>query len=726
MLVPYEWLREYVPEVPPAEELARVLTMSGLAVEGLTGCERRHSDEDSCAGEGQVLDLEITHNRPDCLSVFGVAREASAALAISLRHPDLAVPEEGVPAHEMAAVQILAPDLCRRYIARIVTGVKVGLSPDWMQRRLVACGIRPINNVVDVTNYVMLELGQPLHAFDWDLLADHRIVVRRAGRGESITTIDGEVRELAQDMLVIADSRHPVAVAGVMGGLDAEVSDRTTTVLLESANFDGVSVWRTSRALRMRTEASARFSRGLWPENARVGIDRAAALIAALGMGKIAPGRVDAYVGQEAPVYVTLRPGRVNYLLGTDIPAEDMKAILMRLGFVVEAEDADSYRVLVPDCRRDVAREEDLAEEIARIYGYDRIAPTLPKGVPPETSVDPARIIAARAGDILRACGLTEVETLTFTNGAACEELRIPAEEVENRAVKVSNPISSDYTMMRTTLLVSLLDVLKRNAARRVDDVAVYEIGKVYLACRHGETAEADAAWAGRQADAGDSGEGRARDALLPSEQTRIGLAVAGKLAEPTWQNKPADAGFFDLKGIVESLIEGLGVRGAEFMAFDHPSLHPGRAARVVAKGRDIGFLGELHPEIREAAGLRKRACLGEIDLDGILNAREPSAQVTQPARFPAVSRDIAVIVGPGVGNASVQRAINEAGAGLVADIRLFDVYEGPQVPVGHRSLAYSITYRSRERTLTDEEVEKVHAAVSSALATKLGAAVRQ
>ncbi len=710
MLVPYEWLKELVPGLPPAAEVDRVLTMTGVAVEALTG-----------EGDDAVFDFEITHNRPDLLNVLGIAREAAAAFSLSLCPPDLAVPEEGVAAEDIATVEIAAPDLCRRYIARIVTDVKIGPSPAWMQARLASSGIRPINNIVDATNYVMLELGQPLHAFDYDLLAGHRIIVRRAAPGESITTIDGEERRLDEDMLVIADANRPVAVAGVMGGLDTEVSERTTTVLLESANFDGVSVWRTSRALRMRTEASGRFSRGLWPENARVGADRAASLIAAIGSGRIAPGRVDAYPGEEAPVHVRLRPDRVNYLLGIEIPADEMKGILMRLGFVVEPQDGGSYQVLVPDHRRDVSREEDLVEEIARLHGYDRIEPTLPKGAPPEVRPDPARKAAAKAGEILRACGLSEVETITFTSLDACREIRLPEDELEKRAVRISNPLSSDYTMMRTTLLVSLLDVLKRNAARREDDVAIYEIARIYLVrdgVGHPDGTGADAE------PGGASGEG-----LLPLEPTKIGLAIMGKMAEPTWQRNVPDAGFFDLKGVVEALLEGLGVRGARFVRASHPSLHPGRTARVVAGAAeaDMGFLGELHPDIQEASGLKRRTLVAELDLAAILTAREAAGRRVEPlARFPAVVRDMAVVARREVESARILDVMVSGGAGLVEDVRLFDVYEGPQVPDSHRSLAFSITYRSPERTLTDEDVERAHAAICEALAEKLEATVRE
>ncbi|MGE5585152.1 MAG: phenylalanine--tRNA ligase subunit beta [Bacillota bacterium] len=751
MLVPYEWLKDFVPGLPAAVEVARVLTMAGVAVEGLRPGGGGGGDGED--GVGPVFDFEITHNRPDLLNVFGIAREAAAAFSLPLRHPDLAVPEDeaGVAASDIASVQIAAPDLCRRYMARIVTDVKIGPSPGWMQARLAASGVRPINNIVDATNYVMLEVGQPLHAFDLDLLGGRRIVVRRAAPGEAITTIDGEERTLGEDMLVIADSRRPVAVAGVMGGVATEVSERTTTVLLESANFDGVSVWRTSRALRMRTEASSRFARGLWPENARVGADRAAALIAAIGAGRIARGAVDAYPGLEPPVYVRLRPRRVNYLLGTDIAATDMKDILMRLGFIVEPGEGESYRVLVPDHRRDVSREEDLAEEIARLHGYDRIQATLPKGVPPEVRLDPARQVASRAGEILRACGLSEVETVTFTNVEACRELRLPEGEIEKSAVKISNPLSSDYTMMRTTLLVSLLDVLKRNASRREDDVAVYEIARVYLRRDDGatpagagshigsggtetaKTAESGGTTGGTGGSREDTGHITACEQILPCEPRKIGLAVMGGIAERSWQHRAADAGFFDLKGVVERLLEGLGVQGARFIAASHPSLHPGRTARVVAalsaaggSNADLGLLGELRPDIQEAAGIRKRVYLAELDLASILAARARTPGIKPLARFPAVTRDLAVVVRRDIPSAEVRDTISSAGAGLVEGIELFDVYEGPQVPEGHRSLAFSITYRSPERTLTDEDVEKAHGAISAALARKLGATVRE
>ncbi|MCR4402838.1 MAG: phenylalanine--tRNA ligase subunit beta [Firmicutes bacterium] len=714
MLVPYEWLKEFVPELPAPNEVARELTLAGVAVEALAG-----------DGARAVFDFEITHNRPDLLSVLGIAREAAAVFSLALRHPELAVVEDAGDAHETAAVKIEASDLCRRYAARVVTDVEIRPSPDWMQARLEAAGVRPVNNIVDVTNYVMLEVGQPLHAFDLDLLAGRRIVVRRAAPGEWITTIDGERRSLDEDILVIADSERPVAIAGVMGGMETEVSERTRTVLLESANFDGVSVWRASRALRMRTEASSRFSRGLWPENARIGVERAASLIQAIGAGKVARGMLDAYPGQEDHVFVRLRPQRVNLLLGTDIREEDMKDILMRLGFIVEPWDGGSYRVLVPDHRPDVSREEDLVEEIARLYGYDRIEATLPKGAPPEVRRDAETRLASKAGEILRSCGLSEVETITFTNLEACRALRLAETEVQRLAVKISNPLSSDYTMLRMTLLTSLLDVLKRNAAHREDDVAIYEIARVYLKREREDSSVCEI-------ERGDGPRSRvvANDDLLPCEPVKVGLAIMGRLSEPSWERKAVDAGFFDLKGIVEALLEGLGLRRVVFSPWVHPSLHPGRTAKAVVGdgprgGEDIGFLGELHPDVREAFGLRKRVFVAELDLKTILAAREPALRVKPPARFPAVTRDLAVVVRREVASSDVERVMASAATGLVEALRLFDVYEGPQVPEGHKSLAFSITYRSPERTLTDEEVEKAHRAVSRALAERLGATVR-
>jgi phenylalanyl-tRNA synthetase beta chain len=697
MLVPYKWLAEYVPGLPLPGDVAEALTSSGTACESVTG-----------EGGDTVFDFEITHDRADCLNIFGIAREAAATLGLELKHPDLAVNEEGPVVDGLATVKIISPDLCRRYVGRVVTEVNVGPSPEWMQKRLLSCGIRPINSVVDITNYVMLELGQPLHAFDLDRIRDGTILVRRARSGESITTIDGELRELSGDMLVIANSRSPVAIAGVMGGVDTEVEESTTQVLLEAASFDSVSVWRTSRRLKMRTEASIRFSRGVWLENARLGIDRAAALMAELGVGKVARGRVDEYPGLEAPVYIRLRPARVNRLLGLTVDEDEMKSILMRLGFVLDEWNEDSCRVLVPNHRMDVSQEEDLVEEIARIYGYNKIPPTIPKGTPPEIQLNPERSLESKVGEVLRGSGLTEIDTMTFTSEAACYELRLPEEDIDLYKVQISNPISSEHTMLRTTLLVSLVDVLRRNASRQRDDVAIYEVGKVFRR-RYVEECK-------KEAD---------REANLPYERKMIGLALMGKLEEPTWGNQTPDADFFHIKGIIERLLEGLGISGYRFGKTTHPTLHPGRTAKLVINDEDTGYFGELHPAVNEALGLSKSAYLAELDLVKLLLSLPEERGVKPLPRFPAVTRDIAVVVQEGIESGRVEDRIWEAGAGLVERVNLFDVYVGPQVPPGHKSLAYSITYRSLDRTLTDEEVGAVHARIVENLASGVGASIR-
>lgn len=645
-----------------------------------------------------IMHLEVYPNRPDCLSVIGVAREVAALTGGAVKLPDVVVEELPEPADAMTSVTIEAGDLCSRYAAAVLRDVAVGPSPAWLQQRLRVAGMRPINNVVDVTNFVMWEWGQPLHAFDYDKLAEGRIVVRRAAADEEIVTLDGDQRRLADDMLVIADARRPVAVAGVMGGADSEVTGETTRLLLESATFHPVSVRRTARALGLRTEASHRFEKGLDPNTVAPAAARAARLIQQLAGASVYAGAVDVYPQPVRPWVVSCRPARVRRVLGADIGDESIASSLKALGFgVAPADDSGSaLSVTVPTYRRDVRREEDLIEEVARLYGYDRIPTTLPAGSGAVGGQDAPLPFLDRVRDVLTGLGLHEVLTYSFADPATPDKLRLGEEDPRRVAVPLRNPLREDQALLRTSLVGGMLETAARNVSRRVTDVHVFEIGAVYVP---------------RSLPLTD----------LPDEPRRIGVLMTGALPEQWWGDKPRTATFYELKGVIEQLLQRLGV-AARFEPSREPYLHPGRQAALMVNGRALGVLGEVHPEAAARYDLDgRRVYVAELDADALSQAASGEVRFSSLPRYPAVQRDMALLVPKSLAAAQVVEAIRAAGGDLVESVVLFDVYEGPQVDAGHRSLAYSIRLRHRERTLTDDEANQVMDAIEKALWEKLG-----
>lgn len=695
-----------------------------------------------------ILELEITPNRPDCLSVIGVAREIAALTGQTLRLPSVEAPEEGPPAADLVAVDIENPDLCPRYIAMVVQDVVVRPSPKWMQERLERAGMRPINNVVDVTNYVMLEWGQPLHAFDYDTLRGRRIIVRTARPGETIVTLDGQERKLSAEMLVIADVERPVAIAGVMGGLETEVGERTTTVLLESANFNPVSIRRTARALSIPSEAQRRFEKGLPPELTVPAIRRAAQLIRELARTperrpRIARGMVDAYPRPAEPRRIRLAASEVRRVLGMDIPADRQERILVSLGFEVARED-QALLVTVPYWRRDITLPADLVEELARISGYDELPATLPDGRLPPPKIDRARYWEDVARDVLVACGLSECITYVLTSRERLRRL-LPAEqapalprpgegtdgalvaEVEARLLPLGiqplrlwNPMTSDADVLRTSAMSHLLETLWSNLRFQDSGVALFEIGRIYLPDPSGRE--------------------------LPQERKTI-TVVLGQYKTSPRRPAPLEYDFYDLKGIAETLFERMGIREVAFRPVTHPTFHPGRAAVITlpaqvpgggapATGSAVarrgtvaeqvaGILGEVNPEVRRNFDIDERAYLMGLDFDLLLQYATTERHYRPLPKHPPVVQDIAVIVDEAVLAAEVERVIRAAGGALVADVRLFDVYRGDPIPPGKKSLAYTITYQAPDRTLTDEEVNQHQARIVQRLARELGATLR-
>ena len=623
-----------------------------------------------------TMDIDVTSNRPDCMGHLGVARELAAGLDRPMK-VDFMPAFTGTanpPGRDLVKVSIDEPDLCARYIGGVVKGVKVGPSPEWLQRRLRACGVRPINNVVDITNYVLLEYAQPLHAFDLAKISPAEIHVRKARAGEKLLCLDGIERELSAEMLVIADSRQPVAIAGVIGGEETAVTDGTTDILLEAATFNGSSVRQTARELGIRTEASSRFEKGLPAELALAGARRAASLIAELAGGSVHREWADVYPRPQEPVRVRLRPALVDEVLGLHVPLEEAESILKRLNFHVRALEDGEWDVLPPVFRLDVTIPQDLVEEVGRVYGYDRIPPTLPgrrrnQWIPAVPSIG-RRLDEAR--EVLAGAGFTETWNPALVSGRVLESLRVDA-----HAMRVSNALSDDMDTLRTSLLPSLVGAVALNRDRGRQDVRVYEIASAFLA------------------PVGDKSE-------QPDEPMRLGIvASAGASAEA------GRAAFYAVKSVLDASLAAVGAPLCTYQRGAQELFHPGRCAAVVLDGRLLGYIGELHPTVASTFKIEGRLVAIEIDVEPVLAAsRIPRAQPLP--RFPAIERDLAVVVEDHVAAGALLATINEVGGDFLAQARAFDEYHGPQVPEGHKSVAFTLTFRSPERTLTDAEVDKV------------------
>ncbi len=648
--------------------------------------------------EDWILDISITPNRGDCLSILGIAREVAAILDVPLRPVGGKVHEGKTPIGELTSVQIEDEDLCARYAARVIREVSIAPSPLWIRRRLHTSGIRPISNVVDATNYVMMERGQPLHAFDFEKLKGRRIVVRRARKGETIVTLDGVKRELSPEMLIIGDAEEAVAIAGVMGGSTSEVGAETRNILLESAWFNPLSIRRTSKALGLQSQASYRFERRVDPEGTVRAIDRAAELILGSARGEAAAGVFDAYPRPYSAPVLSLRSRRANRILGTRLSKNRMVAIMKGLQFPTVLKEGEEIQVAVPSFRGDLAREIDLIEEIARIHGFDAISRALPRGIicPKGRSISLA--IEESIRRLLCASGFFEVINFSFTRPEVFDRLRLPGDHPLRRVVRLRNPLSEDASILRTFLLPSLLENLRWNENRSLRHVRIFEIARTFH-----------------------SSDSR----VPPSERTEMTAIAVGQRTDPHWGEEKREVDFFFIKGIVEALGKILGLEW-ELGRIDSSYLDLGKAARIEANGHRLGWIGQIHPEVVEGFDVEGVPFgFGLEDLELLSSLCRPERQYSSLPRFPAIIRDVALLVPSSLPSLKVEQLIRRTGGDLVDEIKLFDVYQGDKIPRGYRSLAFSIHYRAGDRTLTDEEVNGIHNNLLEVLKKDLGAEIR-
>lgn len=635
-----------------------------------------------------VVEFEITSNRPDCFSITGLAREAAATYKKEFKMPEITVKEEAEGnINDMISVEIKNPTLCPRYIARVVKNVKIEPSPRWMRKRLRAAGVRPINNIVDITNYVMLEMGQPMHAFNIDTIAERKIIVRNAYEGEKITTLDGNERALDPSMLVISDPTKAVAVAGVMGGENSMISENAEGVLFESANFDGPNVRITAKKLGLRTDASSKYEKGLDPNLAREAVDRAVQLVELLGAGEVVKGSVDCYPNVRTTWDLKYDPDWINSLLGTDVSEDEMIEIFSRLGIITNKE---TRTVTIPTYRPDLEAQADLAEEVARFFGYDKIVPTLASGTPTAGKRTYKQKITALIKSSMISCGLCEAMVYSFESPKVFDKLRIPAGDKLRDTVTISNPLGEDFSIMRTTTLNGMLTSLSTNFNRRNESAALFEIGKVYLPKALPLTD-------------------------LPDEPDTLTLGAYGNMD------------FYTMKGYVEYLFEALGMGDkVEYCANKEiPWMHPGRCASVCINGASFGYLGEVHPSVCDNYSIKTKTYIAVIDIASLVeNACLVTAYKPLP-KYPATTRDISMLVKDDVFVNQIEKIIKSKAGKHLEKLTLFDVYKGNQIPDGMKSVSYSLTFRADDRTLVDDDVNGAMKKVLDTLEKELNAVLR-
>ena len=615
-----------------------------------------------------VFEYEITNNRVDCYSIIGIAREAAATFRKPFTPPVVTETGNAEDINDYVKVDVEATDLCSRYTARLVKNIKLAPSPKWMQRRLASAGIRPINNIVDITNYVMEEYGQPMHAYDYDTLAGGKIVVRRAKDGEKFMTLDGQERTLDSDMLMICDGEKAVGLAGIMGGENSKITDDVKTMLFEAATFDGTNIRKATKRLGLRTDASGKFEKGLDPENALAAMNRACQLIEELGAGEIVGGVVDVYPNKKERVRVPFEPERINALLGTNVSVEEM------LGYFKMLEldyDEAKQELIIPTFRQDLLRTADIAEEVARFFGYANIPTTLPHGASTMGKISFKQRVEDVAGEIAQFCGFSQAMTYSFESPKVFDKLKLAADAEERKTVVISNPLGEDFSIMRTLPLNGMLNSLAINYNRRNKDVKLYELAKVYVPVE-GED--------------------------LPDERVQFTLGFYG------------DGDFFTMKGVVEEFLEKIGMSARP--EYDPEAgktfLHPGRQAEILYKDTVIGYLGEVHPDVADTYGLGERTYIAVLDLPEILPFASFDRKYEGIAKFPAVTRDISMVMPKTVLVGEVEKIIEKRGGKLLEKYNLFDIYEGAQIKEGFKSVAYTISFRAKDRTLEDKDIQPI------------------
>ena len=625
-----------------------------------------------------VVEYEVTSNRVDCFSVVGIAREAAATFDKTFVPPVVTETGNDEDVNDYVKVSVENTDLCPRYCARVVKNIKIGPSPKWMQRRLASVGIRPINNLVDITNYVMEEYGQPMHAYDLETIAGHQIVVKTAQDGETFTTLDGQERKVDKDVLMICDGEKAIGIAGIMGGENSMITDDVKTMLFEAACFDGVNIRKSSKRVGLRTDASGKFEKGLDPNNAKAAIDRACQLVEELGAGEVVGGIVDVYGKEKHPVRVPFDPDKINAMLGTDISEEEMLGYFKKIDL---GYDPETKEVIAPTFRQDLFRLADIAEEVARFYGYDNIPTTLPNGEATTGKLSFKLRIEQAARDIAEFCGFSQGMCYSFESPKVFDKLLLPKDSPLRRTVEIMNPLGEDYSIMRTTSLNGMLTSLATNYNRRNKDARLYELGNIYLPKSLPLTD-------------------------LPEERMQFTLGMYGK------------GDFFSMKGVVEEFFEKIGMKDRE--TYDpnagKPYLHPGRQANILYDGKVVGYLGELHPEVADIYGIGERAYVAVIDMPEIMEYATFDRKYDGIAKYPAVTRDISMVVPKHILAGQIEEVISAKGGQYLESYALFDLYEGAQIREGFKSVAYSTVFRAKDKTLSDAEVTEAMDRILKAL----------